>query len=93
MYLFVQIARKSHFSSIRSLRSTKCSSEMLQNLPYFFDKKTHSPNYGFSYTYTKYSKLYSVSLEHFVERKPFIYEEWIQTFNSEFFNNEKHLQV
>ena len=51
MYLFDRIARKSHFSSIRGLRSTECSSEMLQNLPYFFDKETLSPNYGkFSYT-------------------------------------------
>ena len=26
--------------------------------------------------YPKYSKFWSVSLEHFVERKPLIYEEW-----------------
>ena len=51
------------------MHSTKCSSEMLQNLLYIMYKKTHV-------VYIKYSKFWSVLLEHFVERKPLISEEW-----------------
>ena len=33
------------------------------------------------FLYIKYSKFWSVSLEHFVERKPLIYEEWITSYS------------
>ena len=39
--------------------------------------KTKKTSWGF--VYIKYSKFWSVSLEHFVERKPLIYEEWGKT--------------
>ena len=59
-----------HSPEIRGLCSTKCSSETLQNLLYFMYKKT-----TLVFLYIKYSKFWSVSLEHFVKRKPLIYEE------------------
>ena len=61
----------SHSSQIRGLRSTKCSSETLQNLLYFMYEKTHVV-----FLYIKYSKFWSVLLEHFVEHKHLIFEEW-----------------
>ena len=36
-----------HSSEIRGLHSTKCSSEMLQNLLYFYNKKTHVSSFCF----------------------------------------------
>ena len=55
------ISEGKHSSEIRGLRSTKCSSETLQNLLYFMYKKTHAKYkiarnekrkklHGFSYT-------------------------------------------
>ena len=77
-------------SEIRGLRSTKCSSETLQNLLYFMYKKTHVVFFVFHFVQfyiftlwmpwsmsTTYSKFWSVSLEHFVECKPLISEECI----------------
>ena len=76
-----------HSSELRGLRSTKCSSETLQNLLYFMYQKTHVV-FSFSFratlyfylmnalVYVEYTKFWSVSLEHFVERKPLISEEW-----------------
>ena len=40
MFFSVKLA-STHFSEIRGLRSTKCSSEILQSLLYFMHKKTH----------------------------------------------------
>ena len=37
----LEVVSTTHSSEIRGLRSTKCSSETLQNLLYFMDKKTH----------------------------------------------------
>ena len=41
-----------HSSEIRGLRSKKCSSETLQNLPYFMYKKTHVVFFHFSFRAT-----------------------------------------
>ena len=41
MFLWILLWDISHSSEIRGLRSTKCSSETLQNLLYFMYKKTH----------------------------------------------------
>ena len=38
--------------------------------------KDGKSKFGFSHTYIKYSKFGSILLEHFVERKPLISEEW-----------------
>ena len=59
----------------------KCSSEMLQNLLYFMYKKTLVVFCCFSFRATLYfyimnALVYVVSLEHFVEHKPLISEEW-----------------
>ena len=43
-----------HSSEIRGLRSTKCSSETLQNLLYFMYKKTHVVFFRFSFRATLY---------------------------------------
>ena len=96
------------------MRSTKCSSETLQNLLYFMYKKTHVGSFfRFSFRATlyfylmvydlwrhrpghslvarnekwkklptwvfllqKYGKFWIISLEHYVEHKPLISEEW-----------------
>ena len=77
-----------HSSEIRGLRSTKCSSKTLQNLLYFMYKKTREVFFVFHFvqlyiftlwmpwSLSTFSKFWSVSLEHFVERKPLISEEW-----------------
>ena len=63
----------------------KCSSETIQNLLCFMCKKTPCTFCRFSFRATLvfslmnamvYSKFWSVSLEHFIEHKPLIYEEW-----------------
>ena len=46
-----------HSSEIRGLRSTKCYSEMLQNLLYFMHKKTHVVLFRFSFRATLYFNL------------------------------------
>ena len=43
-----------HSSEMRGLRSTKCSSETLQNLLYFMYKKTHVVFFRFSFRATLY---------------------------------------
>ena len=44
-------------------------------------EKTKQKLQGFSYyAYNKYSKFLSISLEHLVEHKPLIYEEWCMCF-------------
>ena len=81
--------------------STICSSETLQNLTYFMYKKTHEVFFVFHFVqlyiftlwmplvyvdiYIKYSKFWSVSLEHFVERKPLFSEECDMHFLKIFF--------
>ena len=74
-----------HSSEIWGLRSTKCSSKMLQLLPYFmFLKKTQSCTKWVYYTLKKYIKFWSISLKHFVERKPLI-SLYLRFFRASFF--------
>ena len=51
------------------------------NFQYFglfvFHKTQNHINFGFSYRYIKYGKFWSISLEHFVEHKLWIWEECI----------------
>ena len=89
-FRMVELIMGIHSSEITGLRSTKCSSRTLQNLLFFMYKKTRAfirQKYKVArnkkwkkttcvFIYIKYSKFWSVSLEHFVERKPVIYEEW-----------------
>ena len=75
-----------HSSLIRGLRSIKCSSQII--LLYFMYEKTHvvfnfmqfksctKSKISWVFSYIKYSKFWSFSLEHFIESKPFIYEEY-----------------
>ena len=78
-----------HSSEVRGLRQMKFSSETLQNLLYFMYNIDQGIHKGKSkvawnenekkttwvFLYIKYSKFWSASLEHFVERKHFISEE------------------
>ena len=57
----------SHSSEIRGLRSTKCSSETLQNLLYFMHKKTHVVFFRFSFRATLY--FYLINALVYVDRK------------------------
>ena len=72
-----------HSSEIRGLRSTKCFSEILQNLLYFMYKKTHVVFFVFHFVQLYFFPYecpglcqHTVSLEHFIEHKPLISEEW-----------------
>ena len=69
-----------HSSLIRGLRSIKCSSQII--LLYFMYEKTHAvfhfmqfksctkSKISWVFSYIKYSKFWSFSLEHFIESKP-----------------------
>ena len=76
---------KGHSSEIRGLCSTKSSNEILQNLPYFWNKKTCLVFFMFHFVLLyfslinalqKYGKFWSISLGHFIKHKPLISEEW-----------------
>ena len=64
-----------HSSEIWGLCLMKCSSEMLQNLAYFWNKKTQLVLYNWVFLFQKYAKFWSVSLENFIKHKNLISEE------------------
>ena len=81
-----------HSSEIRGLCLIKCYRDTLQNLPYFWNMKTHV---DFSFLILCYfifplmNVNRIVSLEHFIEHKPHISEECtgISSLKSTFFTN------
>ena len=65
-----------HSSQFQGLRSTKNSSETLQNLPYFWNTKTNIVFFRTRvFVFQKYGKFWNILPEFFIKHKPFNCEE------------------
>ena len=63
-----RITNLCHYSEIRGLCSTKCSSKMLQNFSYFVCKKTHVHFFPFWFDATLYFYLLNVHIDHSIKK-------------------------